>query len=215
MDILVPTRDLWAAFPQDYISLLSQWYCSLGQCCESGDCRITNNITGKIKSYWGNIYINACSTSYVIFVQCSFWCFVSGLASDLQLKLHGQHLAQSVVLKAVQGFISNPESNKPLTLSFHGCSGTGKNFVTRIVADNLYRDGVKSECVRLFIAPFHFPHARLVDTYKVSLAVGTDMTLLCQEHVQNRTMLWIWVNRLYNKYFESLFYCHVLSTFME
>ncbi|XP_071011744.1 torsin-3A-like isoform X3 [Oncorhynchus clarkii lewisi] len=146
----VPTRDLWAAFPQDYISLLSQWYCSLGQCCESGDCRITNNITG--------------------------------LASDLQLKLHGQHLAQSVVLKAVQGFISNPESNKPLTLSFHGCSGTGKNFVTRIVADNLYRDGVKSECVRLFIAPFHFPHARLVDTYKGQLREAIrDMVLRCPQ----------------------------------
>lgn len=44
--VTVPTRDLWAGFPQDYINLLHQWYCSLGQCCESGDCRITNNITG-------------------------------------------------------------------------------------------------------------------------------------------------------------------------
>ena len=96
------------------------------------------------------------------------WLAPSGLARDLQMKLHGQHLVQSVVLKAIQGFINNPESNKPLTLSFHGWSGTGKNFVARIVADNLYREGVKSECVRLFITPFHFPHARLVDTYKVS-----------------------------------------------
>lgn len=47
VDVTVPTRDLWAGFPQDYISLLHQWYCSLGQCCESGDCRITNNITGR------------------------------------------------------------------------------------------------------------------------------------------------------------------------
>lgn len=96
------------------------------------------------------------------------WTVQSGLEQDLQLKLHGQHLVQSVVLRAVQGFINNPESNKPLTLSFHGWSGTGKNFVARLVADNLYRDGIKSECVRLFIAPFHFPHARLVDVYKVS-----------------------------------------------
>lgn len=91
----------------------------------------------------------------------------TGLDRDLQTKLHGQHLAQSVVLKAIQGFVNNPESNKPLILSFHGWSGTGKNFVARIITDNLYRDGVKSECVRLFIAPFHFPHARLVETYKV------------------------------------------------
>lgn len=101
-----------------------------------------------------------------------------GLERDLQLKLHGQHLAQSVVLKAIQGFINNPESNKPLTLSFHGWSGTGKNFVARLVADNLYRDGVKSECVRLFIAPFHFPHARLVDVYKVSNSHNVFMQTL-------------------------------------
>ena len=104
----------------------------------------------------------------------------AGLSRDLQTKLHGQHLAQSVVLKAIQGFINNPESNKPLTLSFHGWSGTGKNFVARIIADNLYRDGVKSECVRLFIAPFHFPHARLVDTYKVRHP-GTERDVLCQK----------------------------------
>lgn len=115
-------------------------------------------------------YLNAfAGASHFICWACPL--LFAGLARDLQTKLHGQHLAQSVVLKAIQGFINNPESNKPLTLSFHGWSGTGKNFVARIIADNLYRDGVKSECVRLFIAPFHFPHARLVDTYKVRRAV--------------------------------------------
>lgn len=101
-------------------------------------------------------------------VWIDLWIVQLGLEQDLQQKLHGQHLAQSVVLKAIQGFLNNPESNKPLTLSFHGWSGTGKNFVARLVADNLYRDGIKSECVRLFIALFHFPHARLVEVYKVS-----------------------------------------------
>ncbi|XP_026125028.1 torsin-3A [Carassius auratus] len=146
----VPTGDIWSGLSQYYTGMLTAWYCSLGQCCDSGDCRITNNITG--------------------------------LEKDLQMKLHGQHLVQSVVLKAIQGFIKNPESNKPLTLSFHGWSGTGKNFVARIVADNLYRDGIKSECVRLFIAPFHFPHARLVDVYKGQLREAIrDMVLRCSQ----------------------------------
>lgn len=105
---------------------------------------------------------------FLLFCVCVCLCLSCvGLARDLQQRLHGQHLAQVVILKAVQGFIESPDSNKPLTLSFHGWSGTGKNFVARLVADNLYRDGVKSECVRLFIAPFHFPHAKLVDAYKV------------------------------------------------
>ncbi|XP_059359926.1 torsin-1A-like isoform X1 [Carassius carassius] len=146
----VPTGDIWSGLSQYYTGMLTAWYCSLGQCCDSGDCRIMNNITG--------------------------------LEKDLQVKLHGQHLVQSVVLKAIQGFIKNPESNKPLTLSFHGWSGTGKNFVARIVADNLYQDGIKSECVRLFIAPFHFPHARLVDVYKGQLREAIrDMVLRCSQ----------------------------------
>lgn len=117
--------------------------------------------------------------SHSLTILLSLFTHFSGLSRDLQTKLHGQHLAQSVVLKAIQGFINNPESNKPLTLSFHGWSGTGKNFVARIIADNLYRDGVKSECVRLFIAPFHFPHARLVDTYKVRPAEPTWHRVSC------------------------------------
>ncbi|XP_062855071.1 torsin-3A [Trichomycterus rosablanca] len=145
-----PAGDLWSWWSQAYKGMARNWPCNFWQCCDSGDCRITNNLTG--------------------------------LELDLQQKLHGQHLAQSVVLKAIQGFINNPESNKPLTLSFHGWSGTGKNFVARMVADNLYRDGIKSECVRLFIAPFHFPHAQLVDVYKGQLREAIrDMVLRCPQ----------------------------------
>lgn len=32
---------------QDYLEILSAWYCSFGKCCETGDCRIVNNITGR------------------------------------------------------------------------------------------------------------------------------------------------------------------------
>uniref|UniRef100_H3AFX0 Torsin family 3 member A n=1 Tax=Latimeria chalumnae TaxID=7897 RepID=H3AFX0_LATCH len=126
-----------SAIGEEYLGLLSSWYCSVGVCCETGDCRISNNVTG--------------------------------LELDLRRRLHGQHLAKEVVLKAVRGFLKTPKPEKPLVLSFHGWSGTGKNLVARMIMDNLYRDGVKSECVRLFIALFHFPHAKLVDVYKGQL----------------------------------------------
>lgn len=67
----------------------------------------------------------------------------------------------------MQGFLQTPQPEKALVLSFHGWSGTGKNFVARMVASHLYRDGLKSECVRLFISLFHFPHHMYVDSYKV------------------------------------------------
>ncbi|NXY22818.1 TOR3A protein, partial [Atrichornis clamosus] len=122
---------------QDYLEILSAWYCSFGKCCETGDCRIVNNITG--------------------------------LEADLSGQLHGQHLAKAVVVRAVQGFLQSPRPHKALVLSFHGWSGTGKNFVARMVASHLFRDGLKSDCVRVFISLFHFPHHKYMDSYKAQL----------------------------------------------
>ena len=92
-----------------------------------------------------------------------------GLASDLSVRLHGQHLARELVLTAVRGYLEPPQPHKALALSFHGWSGTGKNFVARLLAENLYRDGLRSDCVKVFIATFHFPHLKYVDLYQVRL----------------------------------------------
>ncbi|NXQ61503.1 TOR3A protein, partial [Anthoscopus minutus] len=122
---------------QDYLEILSAWYCSFGKCCETGDCRIINNITG--------------------------------LEAELSGQLHGQHLAKEVVVQAVQGFLQNPQPQKALVLSFHGWSGTGKNFVARMLASHLYQDGLKSDCVRVFVSLLHFPHHNYVESYKAQL----------------------------------------------
>ncbi|XP_031824431.1 torsin-3A, partial [Sarcophilus harrisii] len=122
---------------QQYMDILSSWYCKFKDCCDRDDCRIINNITG--------------------------------LEIDLSTRLHGQHLVQEVVLKSIRGFLSMPQPEKPLVLSFNGWSGTGKNFVTRMLADQLYRDGLESECVQVFISMLHFPHLKYVDVYKEKL----------------------------------------------
>uniref|UniRef100_A0A8C6ZKE3 Torsin family 3 member A n=1 Tax=Nothoprocta perdicaria TaxID=30464 RepID=A0A8C6ZKE3_NOTPE len=135
---------------QDFLEILSAWYCSFGSCGATGDCRVLNNVTG--------------------------------LESELNGQLHGQHLAGEVVLRAVRGFLQKPQPEKALVLSFHGWSGTGKNFVARMVASHLYRDGLRSECVRTFISLFHFPHAQYVDSYKVQLEKQiSETTQLCQQ----------------------------------
>ncbi|NXR41953.1 TOR3A protein, partial [Zosterops hypoxanthus] len=130
---------------QDYLEILSAWYCSFGRCCETGDCRIINNITG--------------------------------LEADLSGQLHGQHLAKEVVVQAVRGFLQSPRPRKALVLSFHGWSGTGKNFVARMVASHLYRDGLKSDCVRVFVSLLHFPHHNYVNSYKAQLHRQISETL--------------------------------------
>ncbi|NXC41108.1 TOR3A protein, partial [Penelope pileata] len=135
---------------QDYLEILSAWYCSFGKCCKTGDCRIVNNVTG--------------------------------LELDLHGQLHGQHLAKEVIIRALRGFLQSPQPQKALVLSFHGWSGTGKNFVARMVAAHLYRDGLKSECVRVFISLFHFPHHKNVESYKVQLKKQISETVqLCKQ----------------------------------
>ncbi|NWH80391.1 TOR3A protein, partial [Piaya cayana] len=107
---------------------------------------------------------------------------ITGLKADLDRQLHGQHLAKEVIIQAVQGFLQSPRPRKALVLSFHGWSGTGKNFVTRLLANHLYRDGLKSECVRVFISLFHFPHHNYVDTYKAQLEKQISETVqLCKQ----------------------------------
>lgn len=83
------------------------------------------------------------------------------------MRLHGQHVARELVLTTVRGYLELPRPDKALALSFHGWSGTGKNFVARLLAENLYRDGLKSDCVKVFITLLHFPHPKYVDLYKV------------------------------------------------
>lgn len=110
----------------------------------------------------------------------SLWpplCHPLGLESDLSVRLHGQHLAQELVLTTVRSYLELPRPDKALALSFHGWSGTGKNFVARMLAENLYRDGQQSACVQVFITMLHFPHPQSVHLYKVRL--GARRAALC------------------------------------
>ncbi|XP_061490208.1 torsin-3A [Rhineura floridana] len=122
-------------------------------------------IVSEIVSSWYCSFGRCCATG-----DCRVINNITGLELDLSRRLHGQHLAKDVVLKAVQGFLETPQPEKALALSFHGWSGTGKNFVAQIIAKHLYRDGLKSDCVKVFISLFHFPHSKYVDIYKVQLA---------------------------------------------
>lgn len=90
-----------------------------------------------------------------------------GLRTDLKNKLFGQHIASRIVLNAVTGFMNDGDPKKPLVLSLHGPTGTGKNFISQIIAENIYKKGMKSKFVHVFISTYHFPHGSQIDSYKV------------------------------------------------
>jgi hypothetical protein len=56
-----------------------------------------------------------------------------------------------------QRWSSGARRRKPLVMSFHGWTGSGKNFVSKFVAESLFHQGLASKFVHLFISTLHFP----------------------------------------------------------
>ncbi len=73
-----------------------------------------------------------------------------------------------VVLKAVSSFMTDSNPNKPLVLSFHGTTGTGKNHVAKIIARNIYKEGENCKHVHTYISDYHFPDKQISHVYRVS-----------------------------------------------
>ncbi|XP_031715901.1 torsin family 1 isoform X1 [Anarrhichthys ocellatus] len=121
-------------------------------------------LTGFLASYQNIFYYfhECCRPEWISFNR-------TGLEVDLESKLFGQHIASRIILKAVTGFMSNENPKKPLVLSLHGWTGTGKNFVSQMIADNVYKEGMDSSFVHIFTSELHFPHLSHFDTYKTQL----------------------------------------------
>ncbi|XP_022111530.1 torsin-1A-like [Acanthaster planci] len=93
----------------------------------------------------------------------------SGLQEALRMQVFGQHLVTDHVAGAVGAHLTNKDPNKPLVLSFHGSTGTGKNFIARIIAETIYKEGMNSRFVHHFSANKHFPHKRKLEQYQDQL----------------------------------------------
>uniref|UniRef100_UPI00398F51A4 prosalusin-like isoform X2 n=1 Tax=Pristiophorus japonicus TaxID=55135 RepID=UPI00398F51A4 len=100
---------------------------------------------------------------------CAFQSKIDDLELDLCRHVYGQHVAKEVIVNAIKQFTENRTPVKPLVLSFHGWSGTGKSYVTSLLMRNLYRDGMKSSYVHQFVPTLHFPHASQIEAYKEQL----------------------------------------------
>ncbi|XP_067948856.1 torsin-1A-like [Watersipora subatra] len=87
------------------------------------------------------------------------------LRKDLETKVYGQHLAIDSVVKTIRAHLRRP-SQKALALSFQGSTGTGKNLVSSIIAQNLYDRGMRSEYVHVLTAAKHFTRKERAAYYK-------------------------------------------------
>ncbi|XP_022672628.1 torsin-1A-like isoform X1 [Varroa destructor] len=91
------------------------------------------------------------------------------LEQVLKQSLHGQPLVYASVPGAVAQHLCNPNPKKALVMSFHGWTGGGKNYASMILANYLYKKGLRSDFVKLYVSTLHFPHQDEIGRYKRKL----------------------------------------------
>ncbi|XP_062497468.1 prosalusin isoform X1 [Pezoporus occidentalis] len=101
--------------------------------------------------------------------ECGFGPDLRGLECELAVSLVGQPLARQQVVRAVRQFLAEQNPVKPLVMSFHGSTGTGKTYVSSMLIRYLFQGGLRSPYVHQFSPIVHFPHAEHIEQYKESL----------------------------------------------
>ncbi|XP_047144964.2 torsin-1A [Hydra vulgaris] len=101
------------------------------------------------------------------------------LKEVLRSKVFGQHLINDLVGKYVIDHIENDSPKSPLVMSFHGCTGSGKNYVSQIIANSLFKKGTHSKYFHLTHATKDFPNEKNLAEYKNNLS----------KHVENNARL--------------------------
>ncbi len=81
----------------------------------------------------------------------------TGLQKYLNESVFGQHLALDVIPKSIKGHLNDKEPKKPLVLSLHGGTGSGKNFISSIIVEHLYPKGYDSSYVTRILSAHEFP----------------------------------------------------------
>lgn len=94
-----------------------------------------------------------------------YWLTFVALEANLARKIYGQHLVSNITIKYMNTNVKRKPS-KALTFSFHGGSGTGKTYVSSIIAESIYKKGMRSKYVH-FISGTEFLHNQYVPVYKV------------------------------------------------
>lgn len=134
-------------------ALKDQTYCRLTECCNE------RSIKGDIG---GNQLI-------VGIIKFSLLFFFLELKRKLTDKLYGQHIVIQQLISALEAHLSpHSSSRKPLVMSFHGTPGTGKNFVTDMIAEALYEKGIKSRFIHRYRGRLDFSIETDVNKYNVS-----------------------------------------------
>uniref|UniRef100_A0A3Q1JH91 Torsin family 2 member A n=1 Tax=Anabas testudineus TaxID=64144 RepID=A0A3Q1JH91_ANATE len=98
--------------------------------------------------------------------ECDFKPNIKDLEWDLYKNVYGQHLAQDIVSEEVSKFLNNKSPDRPLVLSFHGSSGTGKTLVSSMLGNHLYGSAMSSPYIHQFFVRTKHPSLCLQEELK-------------------------------------------------
>lgn len=91
---------------------------------------------------------------------------------DLRSNVFGQPIAIDTILMSLKHHFQNTKHpTKALVLSFHGPPGVGKNFVSQLILQNLFKMGRKTGFVHFFRGSVDFPNKKHINEYKVSKVI--------------------------------------------
>ncbi|XP_052076356.1 torsin-1A-like [Mytilus californianus] len=91
---------------------------------------------------------------------------VSGLFNRLQDKVYGQHIVLKAVKRYIKVHMTDKDPSKAVLLAMHGGTGTGKSYISSIIAESIYQKGMKSKFVHFLSATIHFPHKNDIKQYQ-------------------------------------------------
>ena len=89
------------------------------------------------------------------------------MLNNLKDKVYGQHLVLKTVVRHLRAHMTTENPSKALVLSFHGGTGTGKTYVSSIIANSMYKEGLNSHFVHFIQVTEKFPHKKQAARYKV------------------------------------------------
>lgn len=113
----------------------------------------------------------------------------------------------------VARFLQNKSPERPLVLSFHGSSGTGKTLVSSMLGNHLYGSAMSSPYVHQFVPTLHFPSPERVNEYRVSLSSFSQLT----SHTDTEQALGIYsmLNSAGLKFHAVFFFQEELKTWVQ
>ncbi|XP_006614774.1 torsin-1A-like [Apis dorsata] len=119
----------------------------------------------KIGSIMENIQCNfvECCTNEYIFSD------IDKLDEIFNKELYGQEMAQHVIINALRAHLTSNNPSKALVMSFHGPPGTGKTYISQMIAKFLYKKGDQSKFYHFFNGRNDFPLQDKVNEYKDEL----------------------------------------------